>query len=284
MKQRNVLFGLFILLGCAFLLFTGCPSSLTDDAGVQSLARTALDPAALNDPPEVFTVDIELPYIKSGQTVYNVYYNLATGEVVDDPATEPWDFSVECQETGVSLKNSGLVFFHTNSGDSGPGDGGVWYTDEDDFANVTSATQAVTDFTGFPDCAPYVEDLTRYAYGMDSSMYETSMNMMTYFGFYGGTGTSGDPFKVVPYTPPIEKYIFYLFNKKAAWTDLGNMPPELAPTNQVYIIGHADGATYSKLQVNGFSLDPDTLTYIISFQFTEVPGAPPPPPPPAPGK
>jgi hypothetical protein len=268
MNKRNVIFsGLLILLGCAFLLLTGCPSGLTDDAGGQSIARTAINPAALNDPPEVFVKTITLPY--GTPSIYTVYYDLATGDVVD-PATEPWDFSVECQETGVPLKNSGLVFFHTNSGDSGPGDGAVWFTEKTNFAS-TQFSDRVTDFSGdYAEYAPYVTDVTRYAFGMDSSKYETSMNMTTYFGFYGGTGTDEDPFQVVPYTPPLSDYIFYLFNKKAAWTDRGNMPPNLGPTGRVYIIQHSDGVTYSKLQVSSFSLNPTSLVYSITLQFTEV--------------
>jgi hypothetical protein len=271
MKQRNVLFGLSILLGCAFLLFTGCPSGLTDEAGVQSLARTALDPAALADPPVTFTDTLTLPYVDpvSKETVYTVYYDLSTGDRVT--SADDWDFSVECQEAGEELKDSGLVFFHTNSGDSGTESGAVWYTDETVFNNVYSHYQAVN-VTG-TEYEPYVNDVTRYAQGMGEEVYKTPMNIMTYFGFPGGDGlTALTAFEIIPYVPPepLEDYIFYDFDKMAAYEGTGGMPPGFDATQQVYIIRHYDGTTYSKLQVNGFELDPLTLIYTIDLQFAIV--------------
>jgi hypothetical protein len=110
---------------------------------------------------------------------------------------------------------------------------------------------------------------------MGGDRYSTPMNIMTYFGFPGGDGlTDETAFTVNPYTPPdpLSSYIFYDFDKKAAYTDYGNMPPNLGPTGQVYIIRHSDGSTYSKLQITGFTLNAN-MTYSISLQFTEIPSS-----------
>jgi hypothetical protein len=256
MKQRTVLFSLLTLLGCAFLLFTGCPVDGTDITGY-TLAR-----AVISDPPPVFVEELVL---EIGDPP--VYYDLATGQKV---TTGAWDFGVEYQSDATG---SGLVFFYTNSGASATsvgGYGGVWFTNKTDFDTVQFSDR-VTDFSGvYAEYAPYVTDFTRYAMGMSVKEYSAAMNMMTYFGFSGGVGTYADPFQVNPYTPPIEDYKFYNFDKRAAYTDIGNMPPELAPTGQVYIIQHRDGRAYSKLQVSEFSLDPTDLFYTIELTFTEV--------------
>jgi hypothetical protein len=259
MKQSSVFFSLLVLLGCAFLLFTGCPvdgADLAEGLG----ARTALD-----DPPEVFIIE-DLTLEIEGDPVY---YNLATGQEV--PVTGFWDFGVEYQWGEAALKGSGLVFFYTRSGVSALGTGGVWFTNKTDFEDV-EFDDRVTDFTGiYAEYAPYVTDVNRYAYGMGGEVYDTPMNMMTYFGFPGGDGlTEETAFTVNPFVPPIETYKFYDFDKKAAYTDTGGMPPNLAPTNQVYIIQHGRGAVYSKLQVTEFALNPVDLSYTMTIQFTEV--------------
>jgi hypothetical protein len=264
MRKRNLFSGLLILLGCALFIITGCSSALTEDAAGPARSRVLI-----SDPP----VFVESLTLEIGDEP--VYYDLATGEVVD-PETDPWDFGVEYQWEEEAFKGSGLVFFYTNSGVSAiTGGGGVWFTDKTVFSSVR-LSDAVTNFSGaYAEYAPYVADVPRYAQGMGGNVYETPMNMMTYFGFPGGDGlTDGTPFQIIPYTPPITDYVFYSFNKRAAYTDLGNMPPELAPTGQVYIIKHhydaRVGDVYSKLQVTDFALDPYDLSYSISFQFTVV--------------
>jgi hypothetical protein len=261
MRKRTLFSSLLILLGCAFLLITGCSSVLTEDAAGPARSRTLI-----GDPPPVFTDTFTLAVGALPR-----YYDLATGQVVvvKDPAEDPWDFGVEYQSGSSGLKTSGLVFFYTNSGDSGPGAGGVRYTGmyDDDFDDVQLSDAVNPSGTEYE---PYAVDTIRYAQGMSSTVYAAPMNMMTYFGFYGGTGTVRDPFQIIPYTPPITQYKFYYFNKMMAYTDAGDMPPNFGPTGQVYIIAHENGTTYSKLQVTDFALDPSDLSYTISFQFTEV--------------
>jgi hypothetical protein len=262
MRKRNLFSGLLILLGCVLLIFAGCSSALTEDAAGPARSR-----ALIGDPPPVFVVEKNLIRGVTGP----LYFDLATGEEVD-PETDPWDFGVEYQWEDEALRDSGLVFFYTDSGVSDTeGGGGVWFTDKTVFSLV-QLSDAVTDFSGaYAEYAPYVTDVTRYAQGMGPNVYKTPMNMMTYFGFPAGDGLSvATAFQIIPYTPPVDEYIFYSFNKRAAYTDLGNMPPELAPTGQVYIIRHHGGAVYSKLQVTDFVLDPVSLNYFISFQFTVV--------------
>jgi hypothetical protein len=263
-RKSNLFSGLLILLGCAFLIFAGCSSVLTEDAAGPARSRTLID-----DPPPVFNVPVSLVRNVDGPK----YYDLATGQQVN-PKVAPWDFGVEYQWEDEALKGSGLVFFYTNSGDSGAGLGGVWFTDMTDFSLV-QLSDKIDDFSDeWAEYAPYVTDTIRYAQGMSYAVYETPMNMMTYFGFpEGGDGlTEETPFEIIPYEPPdpISQYKFYCFNKMAAYTDKGDMPPELLSTGQVYIIAHHGGAVYSKLQVNAFALDPTTLNYSMTLTFTEV--------------
>jgi hypothetical protein len=157
---------------------------------------------------------------------------------------------------------------------SGRGNGAVWYTEVADFDEVVFEDKENVTGTEY---APYVTDVLRYAQGMGYTVYDTPMNIMTYFGFPGGTGTVGDPFQANPYDPDhANTYKIYSFNKWAAYKeDTGGMPPDFIPTGTVYIIAHHGGLTFSKLQVTDFSLDPDELFYTIGLKFTKVTPAPP---------
>jgi hypothetical protein len=94
------------------------------------------------------------------------------------------------------------------------------------------------------------------------------MNIMTYYGYASGSGLSeDDPFEWSIPGPPVAP--FYEFNKKAFAAVLGGMPPPWYSTSEVYIIRHADGVSYSKLQFptvryqRGFN-------YIVSFKFKNL--------------
>jgi hypothetical protein len=93
------------------------------------------------------------------------------------------------------------------------------------------------------------------------------MNMMTYFGFNGGSGlTYEDPFTSIPRNGvPLTDYVFYHFNKKAAYEGTGGMPPGFKETKQIYIIRHADGVHHSKFQVTAF-----TYGYAMDLKFSAL--------------
>jgi fumarate reductase flavoprotein subunit len=197
------------------------------------------------------------------------YFSFSTGKELDPAksSTAEWDLALDSQGFWVNI--------YTNSGATaqtlGPtgGQGGVWFTNKKDFDGAAFADR-VTDFSGLnAEFAPYVTDVARYQGSMDGTGTPVSMNMMTYYGFYSGTGTQTDPFAIHPDTPARP---FFSFNRKGYTYSPAGMPPKWYPTGQVYLIRHADGASYSKFQVTA-------ITYIsgynfrLSFRFKNVPPA-----------
>jgi hypothetical protein len=253
MKQRTVFFSLLILLGCAFLLFTGCPVDGADLAGEETEEE---GDGETKQEAGIFTI--------KDLTITNgvKYISLSTGKVV--PAsrknTAEWDIAVAAS----------MFVFRTNSGvtaaDAGsPGDAAIWYVDKTDFNSVTLAGKP--DLTG-TEYEPYTQDVTRYSSLMDG-VSPVPMNIMTYFGFNGGSGlTADDPFTSIPRdssTTPLTDYIFYHFNKKSAYEGTGGMPPGFKETKQIYIIRHADGLHHSKFQVTAF-----TYGYAMDLKFSQL--------------
>jgi hypothetical protein len=91
---------------------------------------------------------------------------------------------------------------------------------------------------------------------------------MTYYGYEGGDGSKANPFSwSTDPGPPIGP--FYKFNKKAIGYATGGMPPPWYPTNQVYIIRHANGTSYSKLQVYSLRYQVG-YNFILGFKFENL--------------
>ena len=110
-------------------------------------------------------------------------------------------------------------------------------------------------------------DVTRYQGAMNGPAMGR-MNIMTYYGYASGSGeTAEDPFGYSVPGPPGSP--FYEFNKRAFAYATGGMPPPWFPTKQVYIIRHADGVSYSKLQVTAVSYKRGYI-YILGFQFANL--------------
>jgi hypothetical protein len=182
--------------------------------------------------------------------------------------TTEWDVAIEI------ITNNPFCNIYTNSGVSAErfgasGGAQVWFTDKTNFNAVTLADR-VTDYTGYPqyaDCADYETDVTRYQYGMFVTV-RSVMNIMTYWGYASGDGLSeGTQFGWSVPGPPSDP--FYEFNKKAFAYNTGGMPPPWVPTKEVYIIKHADGSGYSKLQFTGVRYR-TSYTYILSFCFAKL--------------
>jgi hypothetical protein len=195
------------------------------------------------------------------------YFSLARG--VEIPAeksnTAEWDIAIQAEGAFCYIRtNSGVTAASLGSG----GQGGVWFTTKgSDFSGVTLADR-VTDFTGDnAEYEAYTTDVTRSQYAM--FVTETGpMNIMTYYGYLTGDGLSEDTrfgwsFPGPPGAP------FYEFNKKAFAGAYGGMPPRWYPSNEVYIIRHADGVSYSKFQVPTVRYQKG-FTYIVSFKFKNL--------------
>ena len=133
---------------------------------------------------------------------------------------------------------------YTNSGTSAEefssqGKGGVWYTDTTDFDAVTSKDDAVTDLSLI--LAPYTTDQSRYTGTSSGSL--ARINLMTYMGYVNEATASGTT---------KEDFLTYASGEGASYLPTAFYNIDQKETGQVYIIRHADGQTYSKIQVYDF--------------------------------
>jgi hypothetical protein len=206
----------------------------------------------------------------SGQTMDSTYkpnrkyFSLSTGKEVpvSKKNTAEWD---------IAMETVGAFFcIYTNSGYTAEvlgntgGNAGVWFTNRTNFSDVVSIEDRVTDLTGpNAEYAPYVTDTETYQLGMDGPV-PGAMNIMTYYGYEDGDGSYDHPYAISTNAPFAEP--FYKFNKKAFAAAGTTMPPTWWPTNQVYIIRHADGITYSKFQVYTFYYTTG-FNFWVSFRF-----------------
>jgi hypothetical protein len=200
------------------------------------------------------------------------FYSLSLGKELDasKAATREWDIAM--------AHIGGFFFIYTNSGTSAAkfgsgGRGGVWFTDTTNYTSVTSIDDRETDFSGvYAEYEPYVTDVDRYFGSMDGTT-AGRMNIMTYYGFYGGDGlTQATGFELSPNVPFVNE--FYEFDRRAFTYAGTTMPPTWSPTNQVYIIRHGDGLHYSKLQVTVFQYATG-YNFYINFRYKNLPdGAP----------
>jgi hypothetical protein len=147
-------------------------------------------------------------------------------------------------------------------GESLAGLGGVWFTGSTNFDAVTRADQRVIPAAG-SEYAPYTEDVYRYALVMAAEPVKQNLNVMTYLGYpatgdpAAGSGTGLDPANCFKRASMVDmgSYTPYLFNRMQFYT-MRSMPPVYTPTNQVYIILHGDGVTYSKAQLSEVYREP----------------------------
>ncbi|MDR0709343.1 MAG: HmuY family protein, partial [Spirochaetaceae bacterium] len=215
--------------------------------------------AILVSPPSDAFTDLAFKYTETNIK----FFSLARGVEIDvsKKNTTEWDIAIEA---GLDS----FCYIYTNSGDSASafgsgGDGGVWFTDETDFDDVTLANR-VTDFSGDNAVyADYVTDVTRYQKGM-SGASPGRMNIMTYYGYLSGDGLTADTtFSWSTPGPPMSP--FFEFNKKAFATCPGGMPPPWDETGVIYVIRLAGGDAYAKFQVDALSFG--SSTYSLSFKF-----------------
>jgi hypothetical protein len=183
-----------------------------------------------------------------------LYYSLATGEQAD-PGSTAWDLGF------YSVDNTPSIF--TNSGDTAAllqsgGQGGVWYADK------SLEDARAEDRKADGEYAAYVADVCRWGKTMGVPAIQR-MNIMTYLGFPGGTGTEEDPF--VPRTmTDMGSYVGYNFDKKQFYR-WHSMPPKYSPTGQTYIVKRGDGSGYSKVRISDIYLEGPYTHYVFEVQY-----------------
>jgi hypothetical protein len=190
------------------------------------------------------------------------YYSLITGEQAE-PGSPDWDIGF------YTTDNTPSIF--TNSGDTAAllgsgGEGGVWYADK------SLEDAGPEDGRAEEEYAAYVTDVYRWGKPMGVPAVQR-MNIMTYLGFPGGSGTKTDPFTphemkgmgtYVGYRYHFDKKQFYKFY---TWYD---MPPKYSPTGQTYIIRRGDGQGFSKIRVSDIYLEYHTgniYDYLFEVQY-----------------
>jgi hypothetical protein len=210
----------------------GCPTDAGDDTNYGSgeakeLTITVSGTTAANDGPK--------------------YYSLATGEQVTDAtaiASQAWDIAVA--KSRMIYTNSGATATTVESG----GLGGIWFTNKTDFDDVSDEDSVET--TGdYAEYADFTTDVVKYTSATASSRF----NVMTYWGFGGGTGTAEDPYTTKTYDGSAG-YVPYTYDKKNYVSMISMTGPngaEFEMSNEVYIIKHGDGTHYSKLQVTEYT-------------------------------
>jgi hypothetical protein len=242
MKHGKVLLWALVLL-CAAAVFIGCDN-----------ATSSSDPVETLDAVVVESGDIK-------------YFSLTTGKRIPDNQknTTSWDIAFTRYSEGNPPKgvfrlvrtNGGVTATDVGSG----GQAKVWYVDTTDFDAVTAAT-------GIPEDAintTYNTDVTRYvnaAMGGNPDPLARAMNVMTYVG-YNNESEENDG-------TTAEKYFSnsYSYNKKQFYRSAGQ--GQYTPTNQVYIIQHADGATKSKIQIAyEYQSSPAADIYQIKHEILE---------------
>jgi hypothetical protein len=182
------------------------------------------------------------------------YYSLATGEQAD-LGSPNWDLGF------YSTDNTPSIF--TNSGDTAAllhsgGQGGVWHADK------SLKDAGPDDRKAEGEYAAYTTDVYRWGKTMGVPALQR-MNIMTYLGFPGGSGTEADPF--VPHEmEDMASYVGYNFDKKQFYTWY-SMPPKYNPTGHTYIIRRGDGGGYAKVRISDIYLEGPYTHYVFEVQY-----------------
>jgi hypothetical protein len=158
------------------------------------------------------------------------------------------------------LTNSGVTAVSLISG----GDGGVWYTTKDD-GDPKKAFSSVSDRDGVPvggEYAGLTKDTTRYVASASTAVV---MNVMTYMGYTGGTGTLSDFYTTNTISNPATD-VPYTNDKRQCYSMVTMVPPVYDVTGEVYIIRHGNGTYYSKIEVTDFTSAGGNSTFEIMYQ------------------
>jgi hypothetical protein len=248
MKHTRIFLSVAVLL-CATLFFAGCSD----------------DPEPNSGAPQISGISIE-----AGQTKY---YSLSTGEEVPETEANTTDWDIAFTRTRLILTNSGV----TATAKGSPGGAQVWYAETTDFDSVTTAQIGAGN-------APLSTDTALYVWtGMGAApTARSTFNVMSYVGYAHGDGstnsfgswTPGNPMAGIPHNyagypsnGPLTVYEYdadqYYFSE--AHEEGG---PTFEPNYNVYIIKHADGSGYSKVQFfyEYLAGPPVQDTFVVTYQ------------------
>jgi hypothetical protein len=243
MKQTKFFLSVAVLL-CAALFFLGC-SDDPEDNNTEAL--------------EISGISVE-----AGETKY---YSLSAGEEVLATLANTTAWDIAFTRTRLILTNSGA----TATAKSSPGGAQVWYAGTTDFDSVTLAQKGA-------DTAALSTDTALYVWtGMGPAGTSTAFNVMTYVGYEHGNGTTNSFGSWVPSANPTEvphdytgypangPLTVYKYNADQYYTSASMT--SYPSTNKVYIIKHADGSGYSKVQVTyEYLQSPARDTFVVKCQ------------------
>jgi hypothetical protein len=225
MKQGKIVLG-FLVLFCVAALFLGCPTEDTDDTNYGVGETQEREIAVVTGVPK--------------------YFSFTTGAEVTDAAkiaSKEWDIAF--QPSRMIYTNSGATATLTESG----GQGGIWFANKTDFDKVSDGDR-VEPTGDYAEYADFTADVVKYTSATASNRF----NVMTYWGFAGGSGTQEDPYQTKTFDGSAT-FVPYTYDKKN-WIIMTTMTgPNGATfdlTNEVYIVKHGDGTHYSKLQITNY--------------------------------
>jgi hypothetical protein len=231
MKQRKfvVWAGALILL-CFAALLLGCPTEAEEEEQQQVETLNAV-------------------VVEAGETKY---FSLTTGQRIPDDQKNTTNWDIAFTRTRLILTNSD----ETATAVGSLGEAKVWYTGKTDFADVTLDDKGA-------DNAAFSTDTGYYVWtGMGAAPTAKSiLNVMTFVGYQYGNGQSAaiptlqgdapyDPERDGAYPQP-GAYTGYMYNGNQYYSQShggGSGGPIFGSSNKVYIIKHADGSGYSKVQ------------------------------------
>jgi hypothetical protein len=235
---------LVVMFAMLALSFTGCSSNDDDD----------------DDPVDDYT----------GATAFTITVNEAGKyfSFTDGLTDEAGKLAAAANDQNWDIGFNGGRYIYTNSGATkdvlgSNGVGGVWFTGWTKFKNLT-ALPADTNFAG-----THAVDTTYWIKGMGPSPAEQQVNVMTYAGYYQGSGGENDgseqakPLAMDPVTNS------YYYNQYSYYRQEGTMSgsgPTFPTTDRVYIIKHGTGNKYTAIQIIDVSGTAIARTYVGYYQ------------------
>ena len=190
----------------------------------------------------------------SGYTYEYKYFSLRKGEEVDAAnvaSTQNWDLRFTSSRR--ILTNSGATAAELAS----DGAGGVVFTDGIDF-------NAAIDINSLDFNRNIATDKKFWFAGHGDSVNEKLTNLMSFPGYDTGDGIESNAYE----GDTCDKSQYFIKD---------GMPPTYTMTNNVYVVRHADGSGYSKVQILQMEYESvtddqgiKTTTYAFKFKYENL--------------